>query len=626
MATVVEALLVTLGLDAQQYKKEVKAVDTEIAKVGDTAKSTADALGTTQKAFSNRFWKSPLKEYSQDLQKLSASAKRHRGAFTDAFGPLGGRGRRTPSGEKETAAEASERVWEKKQRRDEGKQRKDNTSALGGLTKLLSARMLGAGALLAAASFAASTGAEQLRDVARANFAGSLVSMTATDVKVLDFLAKSIGGQPGELQGDIRSLAQTLSSFELTGQDADGRISLLNQLGIRTHDKGALGGYILRKPRDVYDDFVDMLRNRPRENAVALASKFGLSDTSLMLADTPRADQERYLKKAYEQIDITEKMIGQSKSLLESSARLDAAWDKMAREFTGWSEMWNNVGATALELVAEYPSYLKKTWGTIKSTGLGIAGLLTDIPKSSDDLLLRLAQINGLQGMAELLTPAKPEDDKKAPVTGATHNETGAKSLRRVVTDFFGITTPALRGNAPQPNAGVNIPFKAPSAALSNNNPLNLRFAGQKGAVAGRGGFARFQDMDAGLAAAWRQLLLYQGRGVDTVRGIIGKWAPPNENNTRQYISHVAKDLNVSPDARLNLANRQTAERLIASMARMEAPDTAKHIKPGFLEGTTVNISGVTVNSNAQDGKALAKDFTQSLQQQTAWAFNSGVR
>lgn len=86
---------------------------------------------------------------------------------------------------------------------------------------------------------------------------------------------------------------------------------------------------------------------------------------------------------------------------------------------------------------------------------------------------------------------------------------------------------------------------------IRNNNPGNLNFAHQTGAVLEPGPnarFARFPTAEAGLAALRDQLLLYNRRdGLDTVADIISKWAPATENNTASYIRGVAHALGVRP-------------------------------------------------------------------------------
>lgn len=94
--------------------------------------------------------------------------------------------------------------------------------------------------------------------------------------------------------------------------------------------------------------------------------------------------------------------------------------------------------------------------------------------------------------------------------------------------------------------ASVTIP-KTSNLAYVNNNPGNLRFAGQIGASQGQGGFAKFDSPEAGLKALQSQIQLDASRG-HTLASFISKFAPPTENNTTQYISQAMANLGVSKD------------------------------------------------------------------------------
>lgn len=89
---------------------------------------------------------------------------------------------------------------------------------------------------------------------------------------------------------------------------------------------------------------------------------------------------------------------------------------------------------------------------------------------------------------------------------------------------------------------------------LRNNNPGNLRanqFTGSIGVDAT--GYARFDSMAHGIRGSAKQLQLYVGRGIDTVRKIVTTWAPATENNTAAYIAAVVQSIGRSADARLTL-------------------------------------------------------------------------
>jgi hypothetical protein len=88
---------------------------------------------------------------------------------------------------------------------------------------------------------------------------------------------------------------------------------------------------------------------------------------------------------------------------------------------------------------------------------------------------------------------------------------------------------------------------------IRNNNPGNIEYTGTqwKGLdnPASDGRFMRFIAPEWGIRALARTLDTYHNtHGIDTVRGIINRWAPSFENNTGSYIGHVAQSVGVSAD------------------------------------------------------------------------------
>ncbi len=102
------------------------------------------------------------------------------------------------------------------------------------------------------------------------------------------------------------------------------------------------------------------------------------------------------------------------------------------------------------------------------------------------------------------------------------------------------------------------IPSLASPAPLRNNNP---------GALMPGGKLAQYPNMQAGLAALDQNLQSYGNQGVNTLSGIINKWAPPNENNTQAYINDVSSRLGIKPDQPIDLTN--PAQRQALSTAIM---------------------------------------------------------
>ncbi|MBR0651344.1 hypothetical protein GXW78_16850, partial [Roseomonas terrae] len=66
--------------------------------------------------------------------------------------------------------------------------------------------------------------------------------------------------------------------------------------------------------------------------------------------------------------------------------------------------------------------------------------------------------------------------------------------------------------------------------------------------------FARFVSHEYGIRALAVLLTTYQDRhGLRTIRGIVSRWAPGNENDTDAYIAAVARRIDRNQRAELNL-------------------------------------------------------------------------
>lgn len=108
---------------------------------------------------------------------------------------------------------------------------------------------------------------------------------------------------------------------------------------------------------------------------------------------------------------------------------------------------------------------------------------------------------------------------------------------------------------------GENIP--AGTLAARNNNPGNLKFVGQPGAVLGERGFARFDSPAAGWQALSRQIELDKARG-HTLGSFITKYAPPATNDTAAYIAKVAAATGATADTPLVQLDTNTLAKQIA--------------------------------------------------------------
>lgn len=113
------------------------------------------------------------------------------------------------------------------------------------------------------------------------------------------------------------------------------------------------------------------------------------------------------------------------------------------------------------------------------------------------------------------------------------------------------------------------------SRGLANNNPGNIR----RSKVRYRGEvrpsrdpeFRQFETPAWGYRAIFVLLDTYRRRyGLDTLRGMITRWAPPVENRTDAYIRAVADDTGLDPDERLDTRDRRTMVPVAAAISRVE--------------------------------------------------------
>ena len=112
---------------------------------------------------------------------------------------------------------------------------------------------------------------------------------------------------------------------------------------------------------------------------------------------------------------------------------------------------------------------------------------------------------------------------------------------------------------------------------LRNNNPLNIEKT--KGGNPWQGEvvpskdsrFAQFTSMACGYRAAFKLLNNYQRNyGLDTIRKMISRWAPSNENHTEAYVKAVSDRSGVPADGRITTTNHDVMVPMVAAMSFVE--------------------------------------------------------
>lgn len=141
------------------------------------------------------------------------------------------------------------------------------------------------------------------------------------------------------------------------------------------------------------------------------------------------------------------------------------------------------------------------------------------------------------------------------------------------------------------------------------------------------GRFCVFASAEWGIRALIRNLQAYQRAGDHSVRAMINRWAPPNENNTTGYISRVAAAIGKDADAPVSMTDYATAYAMADAIINVECggmpygPDVLEDglrlagvVKPVAL-GTSNTAKGVVLTSTSTLVNASLDPIQQPVQQ-----------
>lgn len=216
---------------------------------------------------------------------------------------------------------------------------------------------------------------------------------------------------------------------------------------------------------------------------------------------------------------------------------------------------------------------------------------------------------------------------------GSFDPETGTlKDLRQASPDVKTVTIQDAAGNdavfALDPKTGQ--PVGAPqgqgadqgSLAQRNNNPGNLRPDGSKwqGMTGEDGGFVQFDTPENGMRAA-RINLANQAKlhGIDTITGLIAKWAPASDNNDpAAYAQTVAKLTGLDPNAPLDFTDPAVQDKILPAIAQVEGGGSpAPQGQSGGMKPVLAAPgfgSGVDPKQHRQDAKDAKDERTGQIQ------------
>ena len=120
---------------------------------------------------------------------------------------------------------------------------------------------------------------------------------------------------------------------------------------------------------------------------------------------------------------------------------------------------------------------------------------------------------------------------------------------------------------------------KAMTRGYRNNNFGNIRKTYDtkgnqtfwKGEIKGTDtAFKTFATPSDGYRALFALLIEYNRKGFNTIRKIISRYAPSNENDTMSYINHVSKKTGKEPDDLIVTSDSELLKKLVAAISLQE--------------------------------------------------------
>lgn len=447
------------------------------------------------------------------------------------------------------------------------------------------------------------------------------------------------GGTTESFLGTMQGLSQSLTELKLTG--STGILPYLQALGVSVADTNGKA-----KPLEqIMGDIGDKLNALPnRSDAFNIGRNLGIDDGTINLLLKGRTEVERLLasQKAYSAADAESARKAQER-WEGVQLRIERITQKLVIDlipaFERLSDKMEELANTSVPVLREIFDWIDKIDKITQKWTRGIDNLL---PKFSNPTLQKL--FGGYGGTAAKVNPLTSLAGGVAAggqkITEFINSDAVSKDDRGVIKGwsekFLGIFGLKPKNGVQQSPMSVNQ-GTGTTRAERNNNPGNLEFRGQAGAVPedGSGRFAKFGSTAEGVSALAKQLNRYGERGLDTIKKIINTYAPSSENNTQAYIDALSKRLGVSGDQKLDLKDAGTLSGLIKGIARHESgsdylsdSDVMTGLSMAGVKGgggqqaPNVSIGEVKVYTQATDANGIARDMRGAIIQQA----NTGVR
>ncbi|WP_320738739.1 hypothetical protein [Enterobacter roggenkampii] len=482
---------------------------------------------------------------------------------------------------------------------------RDATTSLlswGGIVGLFTG-VLGVGGLFGLNRLAATTGSQRFTSLGIGTSIGALDSTAINYQKAL--------GNPTATLGAIRDSQMDLSKrwqFQAMG------------INNPDQDPAKLLPQLIRNARDIFVKNGSTLQGA---NAYGLTNFFSLDDLNRFknMSDEEIDAMERRAQKDAKLLQITDQ---QARQWQDFNVQLDYSGQSIRNTFvrglgplTPQLSKLSDALAGAIDTVLQSPELGK--WIDGLAGGIERFGNYLASPEFTKDVDSFMSHIKDMGLTIDNVIKfikgetingwMKTSEDSANSTAEWIKDKTGfdTRSVGPAVNNFFSGSWEKIKNAfssgdiTPVDATPADVKAKGRTIADRFNNPGNLRAApGYETSNTKSGNFAVFPTLDEGVLASARQLQIYGDRGINTVREIAKKWAPPNENDTEEYIRHVVKTTGLGANDRLNLNDPAILAKLISAMAVKEG--AGNRVSEGTVIKIFNNTGGNAIVSSSQLG------------------------
>ncbi|QLO47404.1 hypothetical protein HV216_10160 [Enterobacter cloacae] len=524
------------------------------------------------------------------------------------------------------------------------------TSAFNGFLGL-STRFMVVGGVMTAVAIGIHRAFESTAEsIVRASNMGRMLGTNASNVLGTQYGFSRIGQNGGAFLGAQMNAKMALANIEdptifggLTAE-AQNLLTTGARTGIDIHK---LGG----KSEDALAEFQKYGKGHNEKQLMQVLAAFGYDPN--LAGDIKNGKAVKMVSEEEKRWKMTKEQEEAQRNILATTKALDSQFEKVKQDLMA------TFGPEVLKAEQEFLEWLKNNKGDIigalNKAGTAISSFSTAVGGAGNALgiLAAMALLSG-KGLGSKLGVVgavgifgqmvqdqyKDVPDAQRPVIFQQH----------WIERLFDV-------DYDDPNKDTPTNKSGKTRADRNFNPLNLKTKGNAGKDSS--GFAKYTDEESGWGAARRQLSLYYTRDkLDTISGIINKWAPPSENDTNSYVDQISKAMGMGANEKLDLSDPAIMAKLSSYMARHEGysnwksgldyGNPSKNNEAGYYQTqqklangsanqsyaqsvvnnyNSQNIGEVKVSATTDQASKLAEGFKEmNRRSSTNQSFSSAVR